>query len=159
MATEYSRIIHKRTLVSGVVPTVPAIDDINNFSATDIFDGELFYNIVDQKLYTRSGNLIVLLNGAGPGSTTVTYFDLGTWITSIPKNIEFPYEIDPNRVVSMSLVIINDDEDTWYVSGPDLWIESFDGLSATVRARNVPGSQTRGDINRGKLKIEIANAG
>jgi hypothetical protein len=156
MATEYSRLIHKRTAVPGLAPTVPASDNLNDFTGTDIYEGELFYNITDQKLYTRSNSEIVLLNNSSGGGLT---FDIGSWNTTSPKTFAFPDEIDPNLVVSMSLVIINDDEDTWYVSGPDLWVQSFDGLSAVLRARNVPGNQTRTNMNRGKLKIQFGNAG
>jgi hypothetical protein len=63
MAQEYSRIILKRSLQAGVTPTVPTVDDLNQFNGTDIFEGELFWNIPDAKLYTRSGSSIVQLAG------------------------------------------------------------------------------------------------
>lgn len=62
---EKRRLIIKRTNTPGVVPTVPTIDDINTFIATDIFKGELFYNIADNILYTRDNSGIVTVGGGG----------------------------------------------------------------------------------------------
>lgn len=60
---EYVRIIIKNSSVANQQPTVPTDDtDLDSFISTDIFDGELFYNIEDEVLYTRSGNNIVNLN-------------------------------------------------------------------------------------------------
>lgn len=50
---EYSRLLLKRSVTSGVVPTVPITNNLNDFSATDIFEGELFYNVADGILFSR----------------------------------------------------------------------------------------------------------
>ena len=57
--TEFSRIILKRSTVALQVPTLATSTDLNLLTPTDIFEGELWYNIPDQKLYTRSGLTIV----------------------------------------------------------------------------------------------------
>jgi len=62
-AEQFSRILLKRTTTPLETPTVPAVDDINTFITTDIFEGELYYNIPDGILYTRSGVSIVQLTG------------------------------------------------------------------------------------------------
>lgn len=62
---EYSRIIVKRTSVAGATPSAPTASNIEDFTPTDIFEGELFFNIPDKKLYSRSGGDIVLLNQVG----------------------------------------------------------------------------------------------
>jgi hypothetical protein len=68
MRIEYTRLIQKRTGVTGEAPTVPANDnDLNTWLATDIAEGELFWNIPDQKLFTRSGTAIVEITGATGG--------------------------------------------------------------------------------------------
>jgi hypothetical protein len=68
---EYSRLIMKRTQVSGATPSINTGDTIDNtWTDSDILTGELFYNIPDQKLYTRSGEDIVLLSQGTTGSTT-----------------------------------------------------------------------------------------
>jgi hypothetical protein len=149
MATEYSRIIHKRTSVPGLAPTVPISDNLNDFIGTDIYEGELFYNITDQKLYTRSNSEIVLLN---PTKTLI--IEIGPWNMSGGKSLSYP-EIDASRVVSMSLAVVGDDEDTWFTNQPDLYVSSFDSTSAQLVARRDFASNTRTDINRGYLKIEI----
>lgn len=60
---EYVRIIIKHTQTAGATPSVPTDDtDLNSFTDTDIFEGELFYNVPDEILYTRSGSNIVNLN-------------------------------------------------------------------------------------------------
>ena len=64
---EYSRFITKRSTIPGQLPTIPSGSslDINTFTTTDIFEGELFLNIPDQILYTRSGSAIIQLGGPG----------------------------------------------------------------------------------------------
>jgi hypothetical protein len=51
-----SRIIVKRSFTAGVAPTVPPNEDHRSglWSDTDIYIGEMFFNVVDGKLYTRS---------------------------------------------------------------------------------------------------------
>lgn len=78
---EYSRVILKRTNAPGATPSVPTYSTIENFIPTDIFEGELFYNIPDKKLYTRSDDEIVLLTSAGgleANKAEITTIDAGT---------------------------------------------------------------------------------
>jgi hypothetical protein len=51
-----SRIIVKRSFTAGVAPTVPPNEDHRSglWSDTDIYIGEMFFNVEDGKLYTRS---------------------------------------------------------------------------------------------------------
>lgn len=68
MATDFSRMRMKRSTIPGTVPTIPPVLDINTFLNTDIFPGELFYNMPDNKLYTSDGtNINLIVTGAGPG--------------------------------------------------------------------------------------------
>jgi hypothetical protein len=70
MKIEYSKMIMKRSDIPGQIPTVPANEiDLNTWLATDIFEGELFWNIPDEKLFTRSGSNIVEVVGSGGGAT------------------------------------------------------------------------------------------
>jgi len=81
---EFVRIITKSTTVPGEVPTVPVDEtDLNGFISTDIFEAELFYNIPDEILYTRTGATVVNLNNIPQITTTsvsvdtvVTGFDI-----------------------------------------------------------------------------------
>lgn len=75
MATinEQRRLILKRSNIPGTIPTVPAVDDIDTFIATDIFKGELFYNIPDNILYTRDNTGIVIVASGGPPVPYVYY--------------------------------------------------------------------------------------
>jgi hypothetical protein len=69
LKTEYSRIISKHTDIIGVTPSVPVDDDdFDNFLPTDIFNGELFINLPDQKIWSRSGSTIFPLSGGATGA-------------------------------------------------------------------------------------------
>lgn len=62
---QQGRLITKRSAIPGTVPTVPAVDDIETFTPTDIFKGELFYNIPDNILYTRDNTGIIIISSGG----------------------------------------------------------------------------------------------
>lgn len=57
-----SRFIHKYSEDTSVVPTIPIIEDHTDPSwvlETDIYKGELFFNIEDNKAWTRTDNGII----------------------------------------------------------------------------------------------------
>ena len=62
---EYSRILMKRSVTAGVVPTVPLSNNLNDFNATDIYEGELFYNVADGILFSRDLLGITVLGTPG----------------------------------------------------------------------------------------------
>ena len=66
MAIEFSRIINKQSDVTGVVATIPTTDDHSDGSwlDTDIYEGELFLNVIDNVLQTRTEAGIINLNSA-----------------------------------------------------------------------------------------------
>jgi hypothetical protein len=55
-----SRILLKRSTVAGTTPTVPASSSHTDgtWVSTDIYEGELFLNTVDSRLFTRQGSNI-----------------------------------------------------------------------------------------------------
>ena len=63
---EFKRMILKVSDVSGVTATVPTTNDHTDGSwlNTDIYEGELFLNIVDNILQTRTESGIILVNSA-----------------------------------------------------------------------------------------------
>lgn len=69
MNIQFSRILLKRTNTSGVVPTVPLTDSHTDgtWRLTDIYDGELFLNTADNRLWYRAGNNIVEVGASGSG--------------------------------------------------------------------------------------------
>jgi len=71
---EYSRLIMKRSTVSGDVPTVPPITatTLNDFTPNDIFVGEFFLNAVDDLLWIRTDTGILPIDLSGSTGTTVT---------------------------------------------------------------------------------------
>jgi len=70
---EYSRLIMKRSSIPTTIPTVNTGDTIDNtWTETDILSGELFFNLNDHTLYTRSGDDIILLSSGTTGTTGTT---------------------------------------------------------------------------------------
>jgi len=70
---EYSRLLMKRSMTAGVVPTVPLTNNLNDFTATDIFEGELFYNVADGILYSRDlTGIVILATGVVPVNPDLT---------------------------------------------------------------------------------------
>jgi len=70
---EYSRLLLKRTNIAGVVPTIPPVSatTLNQFTPTDIFVGEMFANVEDDRFWIRTNTGIVELNTSGSTGTTV----------------------------------------------------------------------------------------
>ena len=52
-----ARILIKRSTITGEVPTIPSIEDHtrNSWLASDIYIGEMFMNLPDQRIWFRSG--------------------------------------------------------------------------------------------------------
>ncbi len=71
---EYSRLLMKRSTTSGEVPTIPPITatTLNQFTPTDIFEGEFFLNSIDDLLWIRTENGILPISLSGSTGTTVT---------------------------------------------------------------------------------------
>lgn len=81
MATIHSRILIKRSTTPGELPTVPVSNDHTDgtWVPTDIYEGEIFINIPDDKVYTRVDSGIVLIakfsdiTAANVGNTTAQW--------------------------------------------------------------------------------------
>lgn len=61
MKVEYSRLLVKRSSTPGVIPTIPIDDDINTWISTDLFEGEMFLNLKDDRVFVRTLNGITEL--------------------------------------------------------------------------------------------------
>lgn len=101
-----TRLIQKYSKTTGVVPTVPVSNDHTDgtWLNTDIYEGELFLNTADLKLYTREGNTIILLGSisiynlndlgdvdtTGVGDNYQLYYDEYTemWLAMSPLFLE-----------------------------------------------------------------------
>jgi hypothetical protein len=64
-----TRIIMKRSSISGVKPTIPPSEDHTDGSwiSTDIYKGEFFFNQADGIIYTRSSDGIIVIGGGYTG--------------------------------------------------------------------------------------------
>ena len=146
--TEYSRFLLKRSLNSGVVPTVPLINEISTFTATDIFEGELFYNVADGILFSRDlagitvvgtpaapANLLnTLLLGNNTGATDIVIDSpqvIRNPLASAPLDsyITTGTAVDPNVIVlsSQNLAVGN---------AAELLLTSNLSTAVTVKADN-----------------------
>jgi hypothetical protein len=90
MNTQYSRILTKRTSTTGIVPTIPSSDSHldGSWRSTDLYDGELFINTTDKRIWYRSGDAIIeIVSGAsrdnGFGSIR---------IVGVSDTVYLPYE-------------------------------------------------------------------
>lgn len=80
--TSNNRQLLKRSTVAGVVPTIPGsgATDVYNHTAggwlaTDLYDGEMFANTTDNKLWVRSGSNLLLLGYSGLTSSFLNLTD------------------------------------------------------------------------------------
>lgn len=100
MAVEFVRRIEKVSTVASAVPTVPGSSDHTDgtWNATDIYEGELFFNSADNILYTRTGSTIVRIgpergkyynntHNIDAGLTVITH-NLG----ATPRVVQFWYD-------------------------------------------------------------------
>jgi outer membrane protein assembly factor BamB len=151
--TEYSRIILKRSLTPGVTPTVPEIDNLNQFIGTDIFEGELFFNIPDGKLYTRANGEIILLNDS---ETFTKVYPIGPWnMGSGDKFVSISPEMDAANVVSISVSVRSDDGDVYWTNFSDLVVVEFDAGNVRIRASRSLTDETSTSFNRGWVRVEF----
>ena len=68
---EYSRLVMKRSDVTGVVPTIPTGTTLSSFTDTDLFVGEFFLNAADDVMWIRTDNGILPINLSGSTGTTI----------------------------------------------------------------------------------------
>ena len=63
LTIEQRRRVEKSSTVAGQIPTVAPSNDYTDgsWSVTDIYERELFINLVDGKIYTREGSTIIEL--------------------------------------------------------------------------------------------------
>lgn len=72
-STEFSRLLIKGTSTSGVEPTVPSTETIDEtWIATDLKQREFFYNSADNRLWVRSVDGINEIPLGGTGATDQT---------------------------------------------------------------------------------------
>lgn len=71
--TEYSRLLLKRSDISGETPTIPPITatTLNQMISTDLFVGEMFVNTADDLLWVRTDTGILPISLSGSTGTTI----------------------------------------------------------------------------------------
>ena len=80
---EYSRMLLKRSNVSGVTPTVTSATTLNDFTQTDLFEGEMFLNTIDEKAFVRMNNNILEFDLVSSGGTDYNFCDTGIQTSAI----------------------------------------------------------------------------
>lgn len=117
MNIQRSRMITKKNSNTGVVPTIPLSNDHTDGSwlTTDIYDGEMFLNTTDQKMWYRAGNVIkeVSVNSAStlndlsdvvitaPAlNETLIYTSANTWENGLISSFNTLIDVDYALLVS-----------------------------------------------------------
>jgi hypothetical protein len=103
---EYSRLVFKRSGVTGVEPTVPTGDTIDNtWLDTDLLVGEGFINIADDKFWFRTDNGIVEVAMSGVSSdnyyTDYVYLSGNTLIFDRNDTLD-AYSIDLSSLTGLT---------------------------------------------------------
>jgi len=104
IATEYSRLVWKRSTETGVEPTIPTATTIDNtWLDTDLLIGEGFLNTADDKFWFRTDNGLVELSLSGISSdnyyTDAAYLS-GNTIVFDRTDTEEAYAVDLSPVLS-----------------------------------------------------------
>ena len=93
---EFSRLIIKRSTTTGVLPTIPATSELDEtWLSTDIYKGELFINLADDRIFYRSENGIVELS-ALPTAEVSTIDATPTDLVTIEIPDDSMYRIEYN---------------------------------------------------------------
>ena len=102
--TEYSRLRFKRSTITGVEPTVPTGETIDNtWLSTDLLIGEGFINVEDDKFWFRTNNGLVEVSLSGISSdnyyTELAYLSGNTIVFDRNDTAE-AYSVDLTSIVS-----------------------------------------------------------
>lgn len=138
MATQDSRILLKRSSTSGVVPTVPSSSDHTDgtWIATDIYKGELFVNLADDEVWTRSDNGVLHIGGYKKlDIATADVLTLGS--TPVQFGITVPTGYIP--VVVGGVFVQSTYNSAAYATNTDLAVRSVGGSNNVVFSSSVLG--------------------
>lgn len=108
-STEFSRLLIKGTSTSGVEPTVPSTETIDEtWIATDLKQREFFYNSADNRLWVRSVDGINEIPLGGTGATDQTTDATPTTFATIAT------ETDSVTLIESVIIGIKDDQTRAY---------------------------------------------
>jgi hypothetical protein len=102
IATEFSRLVFKRSVLPGVVPTIPTATTIDNtWLPTDLLVGEAFVNVVDDRFWFRTDNGIieVALSGNSMYRYTTGATLVGSTIFFDRTDLASAYTVDLSSLV------------------------------------------------------------
>lgn len=146
------RRLEKRTLNPLVIPTIPASDDHTDGSwiETDIYEGELFFNLATEIAYTRKGANIVELG-------VLKHIDVTLDSDEIKTGNSVPIEVDVDisseevfEVVSASAFMLKDGD-------------AFDStdISLITDTASAPQAKTTYDpsLAENNVRFQIVNGG
>lgn len=103
---EYSRLLLKRSNTSGVTPTITSATTLNDFTQTDLFEGEMFLNTVDEKAFVRMNNSIFEFDLVSSGGTDYNFCDTGIQTSAIsgcsPVEIYDDFNFQSQKILTTS---------------------------------------------------------
>lgn len=130
--TEYSRLRLKRSGITGVIPTIPSGNTIDNtWLSTDLLIGEGFMNAVDDRLWYRTVNGIIEVPLSGFSSAnyyTDSAFLSGNTVFFNRTDLPLAYSVDLSPIVGGSNTFVTGGT---YSSGT-LTLERNDGNTVTI---------------------------
>jgi hypothetical protein len=146
-----SRILLKRSTVAGTTPTVPASSSHTDgtWVSTDIYEGELFLNTVDSRLFTRQGSNIKeiglqdsLIGATQYASITLTSAQILA-LNTTPITIVAAPGANKAIIVKNAWARINYNTTTYTTVDLLLWVAGADNFQAANYGEIVASTVTR----------------
>jgi hypothetical protein len=145
---EYSRLLIKRSDISGVTPTITSATTLNDFTETDLFSGEMFLNTADETAYVRLGNTLKqfdLITSGGTEDLPFLPLTGGTMTGDITMSSSTTVYVDNLNIntigVGTSLNNLGIDASGNVVTGTDTNFSNTDLTFTGNRAHNTNGNQ------------------
>ena len=106
----------KRSTVQGELPTVAPSEDHTDgsWSDSDIYEGELFMNTADRRVYTRVGSNILSFMLSGNSELSL---NIGAWDMTSTASVNISHGLSQTEfksIKSISVIIRNDNDDMYY---------------------------------------------
>ncbi len=98
-----AKMIQKRSSTPGEIPTIPASNNHTDgtWNSTDIYEGEFFFNIPDEALYTRLNGLILEIGVNRGVERDVFNLAANTTVFNLSKNVLNNFAIFEDGVLTI----------------------------------------------------------
>jgi len=115
---EYSRLLLKRSTQTGVLPTITTGTTLNEFTETDLFVGEMYTNVADDRVFLRTSNgIIEFRTDAYSGGTVDQEIEIGDWNMDTTSATTVSHGLSSTEwktIRNINLIIRNDGDTEYY---------------------------------------------